>query len=222
MRNKIKQYSWIHELKQSAIESKLLAEAKLFKNFVNLNEQAGPTRDELRRYAEILAQKKASDPRLQNTSKDLQVTDVDSDGDRDAEDVKKDAFDNIIGNERPFSGLPSFNFARQEGIPEPIQHPDAPYTGGLTPNEMTARANLELRRDMQADLERERAYEEDEDARRNAFPSAAWRTMKENANLTEKKLLVDKEINRIIKSAPAGKIYSINELRLIAKKLLGS
>jgi hypothetical protein len=202
MKKKISTYSWIHELKESALEAKLLSEAKLFEQQMNPFEKkiqdAGGDVDTHRK---ILAQKKA---------KDLKPVDVDGDGDADAKDVELDTFDNVIGNERPFSGLPSFPWAHTDEIPPAIQHPDAPYTGGLTPNEITARGSLNLRRRMEADLARERAYEEDEYIRRDAVPTAQWRNVREN---------VEKELNRIIKTAPKGKIYSINELREIAKVL---
>jgi hypothetical protein len=90
MSNKINKYSWIHQLNQAALESKLLSEAKLFEQQMNPFErsmsQAGGDIDV---YRQILNKKR----------KDVKPSDVDGDGDADAEDVKIDGNNNTVGEE---------------------------------------------------------------------------------------------------------------------------
>lgn len=58
-------------------------------------------------------------------SVDSKPRDFDGDGDADAFDVEIDAKDGIMGNfgNETVRRLPSFEFARKEGVPEPRQHP---------------------------------------------------------------------------------------------------
>jgi hypothetical protein len=77
MGNKIKKYSWIHQLNAAALETKLISEAKLFEQQMNPFEQSiSQAGGDVDIYRQI------------KKRKDLEVEDVDNDGDKDAEDVK--------------------------------------------------------------------------------------------------------------------------------------
>lgn len=174
MNKKIKRFSWIHELNEAAMEAKMIAEADLYSNQVKLNEAMGggdmsdvdprlfanqvmkalgPTRattikaaggDPLVYRQEKLAKMAAERTALTN-KRDLRVTDVDADGDADAEDVKKDAKNWEMGETQ--TRLPSFDWAHQEATPLSRVHPPAPNFGNMTANEITRKANEQLRAD---------------------------------------------------------------------------
>lgn len=119
MSNKINKYSWIHQLNQAALESKLLSEAKLFEQQMNPFErsmsQAGGDIDV---YRQILDKKR----------KDVKPSDVDGDGDEDAEDVKKDVKNRVVGDEDKSAVDPSLMAqypSLQRGMRMGSRDPDA-------------------------------------------------------------------------------------------------
>lgn len=120
MAKKINSYSWIHQLNQAALETKLLSEAKLFEQQMNPFERdiqyAG---GDINTYRQIAAQKR----------RNLQPMDVDQDGDADAEDVKSDVQNNTIGDEDETSPIDPSMMARypsiQKGMQMGSRHPDA-------------------------------------------------------------------------------------------------
>ena len=174
MNKKIKRFSWIHELNEAAMEAKMIAEADLYSKQVKLNEAMGGDDmsdidpklfanqvmkalgssrattiktaggDPLVYRKEKLA-KMAAEKASLGTKRDLRVTDVDGDGNFDAEDVKKDAKNWEMGETQ--TRLPSFDWAHQEATPLPRVHPPAPNFGNMTPNEITRKANEQLRGD---------------------------------------------------------------------------
>jgi hypothetical protein len=143
-----------HNLNESSLEAKSIAEAPNFYQEVKLNENKddlsdvdpklytnqvlrnfGQSRattiktaggDPLAYRREKLAQMAAERAALAKKP-DLRVTDLDGDGDADAFDVQLDAHDWKMGNENT-TRLPYFAFARQEGIPTSQEHP-APRFG---------------------------------------------------------------------------------------------
>lgn len=78
-------------------------------------------------------------------SRNLTPADVDADGDIDAEDVKRDAQDSMMDHESGRS--PYYAWAHETSTPVSAQHPPAPNFGGMTPNEITRKANEQLRAD---------------------------------------------------------------------------
>jgi hypothetical protein len=118
MSNKINKYSWIHQLNQAALESKLLSEAKLFEQQMNPFErsmsQAGGDIDV---YRQILDKKR----------KDLKPSDVDGDGDEDGEDVEIDGKNGVVGDEDKNAVDPSLMGqypSLQRGMKMGSRHPD--------------------------------------------------------------------------------------------------
>ena len=118
MSNKINKYSWIHQLNQAALETKLLSEAKLFEQQMNPFErsisQAGGDIDV---YRQILDKKR----------KDVKPSDVDGDGDADAEDVKKDVKNRVVGDQDKGAVDPSLMGqypSLQRGMKMGSRHPD--------------------------------------------------------------------------------------------------
>jgi hypothetical protein len=242
MAKKINKYSWIHLMNEAALEAKLLAEAKQHSEQIQLNEArrgvmgggyqtnrplGNPSPEEaashnvLRFLQDIgipkeslargvkdivgigkeivhspqgLATPSAADASSVNMaayqtargSRNLIPADVDNDGDADAEDVKKDAQDSIMDHE---SGrAPYYAWAHQSVAPTQVQHPPAPNFGGMTPNEITRKANQQVRADAVID------------------------------DLYSK---MDSEIERRIKTAPPGKMYTVQDLQHIARMIGG-
>ena len=216
MKKKINSFSWIHELNESAIEAKMIAEAKLFAQQVNLKEALGDDlsdvnpRDYGKNIRQGLGQSRATtikiaggDPMAYRKAKqaaraaekaelerrpDLRVSDINGDGFENAEDVKLDAMNWEMG-ETP-ARLPSFDWAHQDATPVPRVHPPAQDFGGMTPNEMTRRAN-EMRK---ADAVIDDLYS---------------------------KMDAEAEMKRFIKTAPPGRNYTIQDLRYMANVLGG-
>jgi hypothetical protein len=216
MKKKINSFSWIHELNESAIEAKMIAEAKLFAQQVNLKEALGDDlsdvnpQDFAKMVMQGLGQTRATtiksgggDPMIYRKEKqakmaaeraalgrrpDLRVSDINRDGSANAEDVKLDALNWEMGEAQ--SRLPSFGWAHQDATPLPRVHPPAQDFGGMTPNEMTRRAN-EMRR---ADEVIDDLYT---------------------------KMDADAEMKRFIKTAPPGRNYTIQDLRYMANVLGG-
>ncbi len=213
---KINRFSWIHDLNRSALEAKMIAEAKLFAKKVNLKEALGDDlsdvnpQDFAKMVMQGLGQTRATtiksgggDPMIYRKEKqakmaaersalgsrpDLRVTDVNGDGSENAEDVKADAKNWEMGETQ--SRLPSFDWAHQEATPVSRVHPPAPNFGNMTPNEITRKANEQLKAD---------AVIDDLYSRMDA----------------------DAEMKRFIKTAPPGRNYTIQDLRYIADLLGG-
>lgn len=242
MPKKINKYSWIHSMNEAALEAKLLSEARQYSEFNQLNEarrgvmggghqtnrpMGNPSPEETasmnvlkflqdiqvpqqslaKGVKDIVATGRAivakpetmaapgpADASSVNMaayqsargSRNLTPADVDGDGDADAEDVKRDAQDSMMDHESGRS--PYYSWAHQEGMPPQVQHPPAPNFGGMSPNEITRKANKQLRGDMAID----RMHAE-----------------------------MDAEMDRIIKTAPPGRRYSIQDLQHIARMLGG-
>ncbi len=132
MQKKINKYSWIHQLNQAALESKLLSEAKLVEQQMNPFEQS--------------LQRAGADVGMYRKIRDLKIQDFNNDGSANAEDVKQDAEDWHMGGEAP-SRMPTFPWAHQEGMPQQQVYPPAKNFGNMSPNEITRAANLERRGD---------------------------------------------------------------------------
>lgn len=249
MRKKINSYSWIHELNKASMEAHLLSEAKKFANNKVLNEETnpfgkakkitGPRADvlghefrqpaqepmdtgemqgvdpsvysrlisqELAKYGKPSAHSISLDPegadvkafvditrqktqeRI-NKLKNLKPVDVDGDMDADAEDVKLDVADGV-GDGQSMTRLPSFPWAHTESQPEMRMHAPQQNFSGMTPNEITRKANEQLKADAVIDD-------------------------------LYSKMDADAEMKRMIKTAPAGKMYSIQDLQHIARILGG-
>lgn len=129
MSNKINKYSWIHQLNQTALETKLISEAKLFEQQMNPFErsmaQAGGNIDI---YRQIQAEKRRNlSPRNLSPS-DLSPSDTDGDGDADADDVKNDAKNGVVGDEDKSAVDPSLMGqypSLRRGMSAGSRHPDA-------------------------------------------------------------------------------------------------
>lgn len=120
MNKKINKYSWIHQLNQAALETKLISEAKLFEQQMNPFEQSiSHAGGDIDIYRQIQATKK---------KKDIIPTDIDMDGDADAEDVKQDGQNNIIGDEDESTAIDPSLMSRypslQRGMKMGSMHPD--------------------------------------------------------------------------------------------------
>lgn len=260
MRKKINPYSWIHQLNESVLESKLIAEAKLFADAVSLNEENNPfgkakkaspaAREQLgaqlagtrpasqedagdlssvdpKTYARILSQelgkygpvsahsialdpeaknpmqnvkdyidiRRAKTAGVQQKRRDMVPTDVNGDGDADAEDVKLDVQDNIAGNED--ARMPFYGWAHSPSEGRRVRTggignvPPAQYSG-TDPNAMTRAANARLRQNLG--------------------------TSSVDQDLAAS---IDAALDRMIKTAPPGKTYTIQDLHHMAR-LLGS
>ena len=222
MKNNKGFYSWIHSLNEAAIQShmkgiKMLNEEKsgphfLFSKYrpetkddlaalqdaIAQLKREGTTRETIELadgdpdvYAEILAKKQGYDDSLKPDLAPPE-TDLDGDGDVDGNDV-----------EVRDSGVPNYPLAAGARL---AAGQDLPGDVELVKKNFKSRSRQERidRRNLEADIQADDAALMDDLLR--------YGNVKENVQ-------IDEYIQRLIKTAPAGKIYTINELREIANNL---
>jgi hypothetical protein len=239
MNKKIKKYSWIHELNQAALESKLISEAKIYSNAVQLNEARRISRGQTERPVGNPSLEQQAAEGVGRFLKDIGVS---------REAIMRNAGD-IIGAGRDIAARPS-------GMGLPPQG-ETPNLGAFREMQQT-KMNVQPR-DIDGDGEADA-----EDVKLDAadgsmdgqgrMPSFPWAhqagmptsvqhppapnfggmTPNEMTRAANAKLQggqqkpaydFDKDfadhVERLIKTAPPGKVYSIQDLQHMAR-LLGS